>query len=77
MALAFTAQLEPLATVYDCMDELSALSRPQRAHARLWWKDAAGSQCASPNSGPGDHPTVRRPPRLCHLARFGDGLTPS
>ncbi len=36
---------------------------------------AARSQCASPNSGPADDQTVRRPGRLCHLARFGDGLT--
>src|SRR5713226_9796050 len=38
---------------------------------------AARSQRASPNSEPGDDQTVRRPRRLCHLARFGDGLTPS
>src|SRR2546426_1682235 len=35
----------------------------------------AGSQCPLPNSWPGDDQTVRRPRRLCYLARLGDGLT--
>jgi hypothetical protein len=38
---------------------------------------AVRSQRASPHSESGDDQTVRRPRRLCHLARFGDGLTPS
>jgi hypothetical protein len=37
---------------------------------------AARTQRASPNSEPGDDQIVRGPGRLCHLARFGDGLTP-
>ncbi len=37
----------------------------------------AGSQCASPHGWPGNDQTVRHPRRLCHLARFGDGLTQS
>src|SRR5947209_17000313 len=35
------------------------------------------SQRTSPNSQSSDDQTIRRPQRLCHLARFGDGLTPS
>ena len=35
------------------------------------------SQRTSPNSQSGDDQIVRRPRRLCHLARFGNGLTPS
>ncbi|OLB63494.1 MAG: hypothetical protein AUH94_03475 [Ktedonobacter sp. 13_2_20CM_2_54_8] len=38
---------------------------------------AARSQRASPNSEPGDHQTVRRDIRLCHLARFGESLISS
>ena len=37
---------------------------------------AARAPRASSSSEPGDDPTVRRRRRLCHLARFGDGLTP-
>ena len=37
---------------------------------------ALRSQRTSPNSESGDDQTVRRPRRLCHLARFGDGVTP-
>ncbi len=37
---------------------------------------AARSQRARPNSEPDDDQTVRRPRRLCRLARFGDSLTP-
>ncbi len=39
--------------------------------------DAARSQRASPNREPGDDQIVRRPASLCHLTRFGDGVTPS
>jgi hypothetical protein len=35
------------------------LSRAQRAHSRLIWGRAAGSQCASPHGWAGDNPTVR------------------
>lgn len=38
---------------------------------------AVRSQRTSPNSESGDDQTVRRPRRLCHLTRVGDGLTPS
>ena len=38
---------------------------------------AVRSQRASPHSESGDDQTVRRPRRLCHLARFGDGLIPT
>ncbi len=37
---------------------------------------AAGSQRSSFNCWTRHHQTVRRPSRLCHLARVGDGLTP-
>ena len=33
------------------------------------------SQCAPSNGEPGNHPPVRRPERLCGLARFGDNVT--
>jgi hypothetical protein len=36
---------------------------------------AAGSQHTSSHSQSGDDQTVRCPRRLCHLARFGDGVT--
>jgi len=51
------------------------LSRAQRAHARLSWKDAVRSQCASFNSWPSHDEAVRHPRTLCRLARFGDGVT--
>ena len=35
---------------------------------------AAGSQCSRFHIWTGDHQTVRRPSRLCHLARPGDSL---
>jgi hypothetical protein len=53
------------------------LSRAQRAHARLSWEDAAGSQCASSNGWSSHDQAVRHPRTLCHLARSGDSLTPS
>jgi hypothetical protein len=50
------------------------LSRAQRAHYRHTFSRTAGSQCAPLNGWSGDDQTVRRPRRLCHLARLGDGL---
>jgi hypothetical protein len=52
------------------------LSRAQRAHYRHTFSRTAGSQCAPQGCWSGDDQTVRCPRRLCHLTRFGDGLTP-
>jgi hypothetical protein len=40
-------------------------------------REAARTHCASSNGWASDDPRVQRPRKLCHLARFGDGLTSS
>ena len=48
--------------------------RPARPRSPLVGR-AACSQRTSSHSQSGDDQTLRCPRRLCHLARFGDGLT--
>ena len=40
-------------------------------------REAARTHCASSNGWASDDPRIQRPRKLCHLARFGDGLTSS
>ncbi len=50
----------------------TAFSRAERAHYRLSWTERLARNARPPNSCSGDDSTVRRPRKLCHLARPGD-----